>query len=101
MARSIGVLATHYIWVGSVEGTKLGVVRMYPEPGRPQKDLKSVPVEEIVARIVEQVVALREGGPGASVGAGFPGIVRNGIVDDSPNLGQLKGLPMRDLLAAA
>ena len=101
MTRSIGVLATHYIWVGAVEGTALGAVRMYPEPGREYFDLKSVPGDEIVARIVEQINLLRQGGPVDFVGAGFPGIVRNGVIDDSPNLGQLKGLPVEALLSAA
>ena len=100
MGRTIGVLATHYIWVGAVEGTSLAGVRMYPEPGQ-RLDLKSVPADEIIARIVEQIHVLREGEPVESVGAGFPGIVRNGIIDDSPNLGQLKGVPVQERLAAA
>ncbi len=33
MARSIGVLATRYIWAGVVEDSTLGAVLMYPEPG--------------------------------------------------------------------
>ncbi|SPE35288.1 ROK family protein (fragment) [Candidatus Sulfopaludibacter sp. SbA6] len=36
-----------------------------------------------------------------SVGAGFPGIIRNGVIDDSPNLGQLKGVRIQERLAAA
>ena len=101
MARSIGVLATRYIWVGMVEGTQLGTVRMYPEPGQGEIDLKSVPADEIIARILEQVEHLHEGEPVDSIGAGFPGIVRNGVIDESPNLAQLKGLPIRERLAAA
>jgi predicted NBD/HSP70 family sugar kinase len=101
MGRSIGVLATHYLWVGMVEGTKLGTVRMYPEPGQGDIDLKSVPAEEMIGRILEQVDLLHEGEPVESVGAGFPGIVRNGIIDDSPNLPQLKGLNMRERLTTA
>ena len=101
MARSIGVLATHYLWVGIVEDTNLGLVRMYPEPGADAVDLKSIPVEEIIARILEQIDLLNDGDPVDSVGAGFPGIVRNGVIDDSPNLGQLKGVPMQARLAAA
>src|ERR1039457_6945751 len=101
MGRSIGVLATHYLWVGMVEGTKLGTVRMYPEPGQDEIDLKSVPVDEMIGRILEQVELLHEGEPVESVGAGFPGIVRNGIIDDSPNLPQLKGLNMRERLSTA
>lgn len=101
MGRSIGVLATHYLWVGMVEGTKLGTVRMYPEPGQDDIDLRSVPVDDMIGRILEQVDLLHEGEPVESVGAGFPGIVRNGIIDDSPNLAQLKGLNMRERLGNA
>jgi predicted NBD/HSP70 family sugar kinase len=101
MGRSIGLLATHYLWVGMVEGNELGTVRMYPEPGQAEIDLKSVPAEEMIGRILEQVELLHEGEPVESVGAGFPGIVRNGVIDDSPNLAQLKGLNMRELLGNA
>jgi predicted NBD/HSP70 family sugar kinase len=101
MGRSVGLLATRYIWAGIVEGTTLGSVRMYPEPGTEAIDLKVLPVEEIVARIREHVAALRESGPIDSVGAGFPGIIRDGLIEESPNLGQLKGLQMRDRLRAA
>jgi glucokinase len=101
MARSIGILATHYIWVGIVEDNKLGAVRMFPEPGGAQVDLKSVPADEIIARILEQINFLHQGEPIDSVGAGFPGIVRCGIIEDSPNLGQFKGLPIQELLTAA
>jgi glucokinase len=102
MGRSIGVIATRYIWVGIVEGTKLGTVRMYPEPGQKDDvDLRSIPADEMVARILEQVDMLHEGEPVDSVGAGFPGIVRNGIIDDSPNLAQLKGVNIRERLSCA
>jgi predicted NBD/HSP70 family sugar kinase len=63
--------------------------------------LKSVPADGIIARILEQIDALRQGDQVDCVGAGFPGIVRNGIIDDSPNLGQLKGLHIQDRLSAA
>jgi len=100
MARSIGVLATRHIWAGIVEDTTLGGVRMYPEPGA-EIDLKSLPAEEIIGRICAQVAELRREGPVESVGAGFPGIVRSGRIEESPNLGQLKGLDMQARLAAA
>lgn len=101
MARSIGVLATHYLWVGIVNETKLGTVRMFPEPGREPVDLKSIPVEEIIAHILDQIDLLGDGEPVDSVGAGFPGIVCDGVIEDSPNLGQLKGVAIAERLAAA
>jgi predicted NBD/HSP70 family sugar kinase len=101
MGRAIGVLVTRYIWVGVVEGTTLGDVRMYPAAGDPPVDLRSLSVEAILARIREAVAALAAAGPVDSVGAGFPGIVRNGVIDESPNLGQFKGERIQERLAAA
>src|SRR5450432_227548 len=100
MPSSIGVLATRYIWVGMVEGTALGDVRMYPGPGEPI-DLKSIPADEIVARIRELIAQVRQGKPVDSVGAGFPGIVHGGVIHESPNLRQLKGLHIEQVLRAA
>lgn len=101
MGRAIGVLATRYIWVGAVDGTTLGNVHMFPSPTDAPIDLKSVTVDEIVAHIRDAVVELAKEGPIESLGAGFPGIVRNGVIDESPNLGQFKGQHIQDLLAAA
>ena len=100
MGIGIGVLATHYIWVGAVEGTTLGAVRMYPDPSESRIDLKTLHAGDMLARIREMTVAVSQGRKLEWVGAGFPGIVRNGVIEESPNLGQLKGLHVTDLLAA-
>src|SRR3954462_9408517 len=92
MPRSIGVVASRYLWAGVVDGTTLGSVRIYPEPGDPHIDLKSLPVDEIMDVLRRQILELAAEGPVESVGAGLPGIVRCGIIEESPNLGQLKGL---------
>lgn len=101
MGRAIGVLVTRCIWVGVVEGTTLGEVRTYPAAGDPPVDLKSLSVDAILAHIRGSVVALAAAGAVDSVGAGFPGIVRNGAIEDSPNLGQFKGEHIQERLAAA
>jgi glucokinase len=101
MGRSVGVLATGRIWVGIVENATLGSVRVYPETDQRHIDLKSFPADEIINRIVELIGQLRQEGPIECVGAGFPGIVRCGVIDESPNLGQLKGLRIADKLAQA
>jgi predicted NBD/HSP70 family sugar kinase len=102
MSRNVGVLATHSIWVGLVEDNRLAAPALvYPEPGDAEIDLKSVPVEELVARIRDNIAKVRGGALVDSVGAGFPGIVRNGVIEESPNLRQLKGMRARDELAAA
>ena len=101
MGRSIGVLATRYLWAGSVDGVELGDVKVYPDPAQPQIDLKTVPAGDIIQIIRGQVRALAESGPVESVGAGFPGVIRSGVIQESPNLGQLKGLRLAEELRAA
>jgi len=101
MARSIGVLATHSIWTGLVVDLQLSGVRMYPEPGEATVDLKVLPAEEICERMCKRIIELAEGGPIDSIGAGFPGIVKCGVVQESPNLRQLKGEDMQTKLVTA
>jgi predicted NBD/HSP70 family sugar kinase len=73
---------------------------MYPGPGDPI-DLMSIPADEIVARIRQLIADVRQGRPVDSVGAGFPGIVRGGVIQESPNLRQLKGLHIEEDLRCA
>ena len=101
MGITIGVLCTRYLWAGAVEGTALGPVRVYPVPGQSDVDLKSLHPEEMIATIRGMIAEVRQGAAVSSVGAGFPGIVRNGVIEESPNLLQLKGLPIASQLAAA
>jgi glucokinase len=55
----------------------------------------------IVQRIVEQVGYLDVKDTPTHIGLGMPGIVRNGFVEDSPNLVQFKGLNMQDMVSQA
>ena len=96
MGRSIGVLATRYLWAGIVEGTQLGDVKVFPDPALPQIDLKTVPAGDIIQVLRGQIRSLAESGAVESVGAGFPGIIREGVIEESPNLGQLKGMRLAE-----
>jgi predicted NBD/HSP70 family sugar kinase len=80
-----------FITVGVMEGTTLGAVRMYPDPSESPLDLKSLHAGDMLARIREMIVEVSQGQKVEWVGAGFPAIVRNGVIEESPNLGQLKG----------
>lgn len=98
MPRSIGVLTSRHLWAGVVEDRRLGSVRIYPAPGESSLDLKALPTEEILDILRRQIRELAAEGPIESVGAGFPGIVRRGVIEESPNLGQLKGLRVAEEL---
>src|SRR5689334_14949618 len=101
MPIGVGVLVTRSIWVGAVEGARLGNVEMYPAPGQQRFDLRAIHCGQILAEIRRMVAKVREGAEVVSVGAAFPGVVRNGTIEDSPNLGQLKGFAIASELAAA
>ena len=101
MGRSIGVLATGQLWAGIVEGDALGTLKVYPDSGQPNIDLRAIPAGEIIAILRNLILELAKEGAIESVGAGFPGVIRGGVILESPNLGQLKGLHLADELRAA
>jgi predicted NBD/HSP70 family sugar kinase len=93
--RTIGVLAGGHVAVGVVEDNRLvGAIRGY-------RSLAETPADgyfDLLKREIEQTAA------GASIGAigvGVPGIIRDGLIEESPNLQQLKGLDLGARLSAA
>jgi predicted NBD/HSP70 family sugar kinase len=106
--QTIGVVASGEIAVGLVEGHELaGELRIYP----PRDDadawqsggIHSMPMESIVDSIAEIIEDLcrEHGAKPAVAGVGFPGIIRNGIIEESPNLQQAKGARVAQTLGEA
>ena len=97
MGRSIGVVMTNDITAGLIEDHRLiGKLSRYPEDPHELHGLIDLPTDELVDVMCDLVTALKpQGGPEAekldAIGIALPGIVRAGVVEDSPNLGQLKG----------
>jgi predicted NBD/HSP70 family sugar kinase len=54
--------------------------------------------DEIVRRIAQEIELASAGKKVEAVGVGFPGINRNGLIEESPNLKQTKGLDLREAL---
>ena len=97
MGAAIGVIASEKIAVGLVDGHRIVGEVVTSE------ELMSLPAEAIapmIYRLIAQVCREASVEPGhlEAVGIGFPGIVRDGIVQDSPNLQQVKGLNLRESL---
>jgi len=76
-------------------------LRVNPEDRDIADSLHGVPAESIVQRIAQEVRELGLSEPPTHIGVGMPGIVRNGTVEDSPNLIQFKGIYMQELVSAA
>lgn len=103
--RSIGVVVTEHIAAGIVEDHRLaGEIRRKAHEDDGGDLLRGVPAEELVRLLAAEAVSLAGGRPVDAVGLAFPGIVRGGVIEDSPNLVQIKGLriesAMREALAA-
>jgi predicted NBD/HSP70 family sugar kinase len=103
MALAIGVRAAgERVAVGVVEGNRVvGPIRRYPEEEGRSDSLAEMPAEaygDLMRREIEEVGAGAEIGV---IGIGTPGIIRDGVIEESPNLQQLKGLNLGALLASA
>ncbi len=102
MRRTVGVLVMEHIAVGLVESHKvLGSVSIYPESGQSLDPLQSMPAEGIVDCIRQQVEKVTNGEKVTGIGIGFPGIIRNGVIEDSPNFQQAKGFSLQAALSSA
>jgi len=102
MGRSAGVLVAEHVAAGLVENNQVaGGVKVFPEAGDSRDALLSMPADNIAAKIAELVMSLAAGSSLAAVGVGFPGIIREGVVEESPNLQQIKGFRLREALQSA
>jgi glucokinase len=102
MAYGIGIIITERIAAAAVSDDAIsGLLRVYPEDSSRTDSLQGVPAEAILRKTLEQVQQIKLTGTPTHIGLGLPGIVRNGIVEDSPNLIQFKGVNMQALVRDA
>jgi predicted NBD/HSP70 family sugar kinase len=101
MQRSIGVTTAEHIAAGLVENNKLvGKLHWFEEDSEADP-LHGMPAAGIAQIIAGQIKAVGAGSKVDAIGIGLPGIIRNGLVEESPNLRQLKGANIRQLILTA
>src|SRR5580698_6950668 len=110
MAKTVGVVMTDRLVAGLIVDHKVvGDLRRYPEHSATEKDsdhepeenggLVELPADALSELICDHIAALAPASSGVeAVGIAVPGIVGNGILEDSPNLPQLKGAHLRDTI---
>ncbi len=93
MAKTIGVVMTEAIRSGFLDDHKIiGATRRFPENMDESTGLIEVPTDALAESICDEIKALIPDGTSVdAIGVAMPGIIRNGVVEDSPNLPQLKG----------
>jgi glucokinase len=102
MANAIGVTLSERISAGLVIDHKLvGEVRRFPEDHDDDDGLVEMHTEAVVETICKQIVLAADGTKElAAVGIALPGLVKDGVVEEAPNLPQLKGARIQELVAA-
>jgi glucokinase len=101
MTTAIGVVMTAHIVAGKLQDQRLtGKPLRFPSDRDELDALLAVPGSEIVEKVAEQIVAVAGDtkAPLDAIGVAVPGVVRHGVVEDAPNLGQLKGMRLADEL---
>jgi len=98
--KAIGITTADRIATGLVEGHRLlGTLRVCDAVDH--ESLFSTPLAGIAELIAREVHAVAAGSKIDVIGIGFPGIIRNGCIEESPNLRQLKGANIRGALTSA
>ena len=102
MEQGIGILITERLSAAVVSGNAIsGSLLSDPGESADADFLRQMPAEAIIQRIVQLLGRLDLAKPPSYIGLGMPGIVRNGTVEDSPNLIQFKGLNVQTVMADA
>jgi glucokinase len=102
MAKTIGVILSERISAGLVVDHKLvGPVRRFPDDHDDEDALVEMHTDALVETIGKEVLLAADGATDVmAVGVALPGLVKNGVVEEAPNLPQLKGARIQELLAA-
>jgi glucokinase len=104
MTRAIGIVITDHIVAGRLEEQSLtGEVLRYPKDAEAVDALTAIPSSELVTILATHAAELagKSDGPIDAIGVAVPGIVRHGVVEDSPNLTQIKGMRLAEELSSA
>jgi len=102
MTVAIGVVMTEHIVAGRLEDhTLVGKPVRFPVDPDESDALTALPSSELVEILAAQIAGLAAESPQnvEAIGVAVPGVVRHNVVEDSPNLNQIKGLRMGDELA--
>ncbi len=109
-SKTVGVILSEHIYAGLIVGHQLqGTLLSYPGENDRNDDLMGdesnsmveLPTAGVVEAICQLIVEAARGHESSlsAVGVAIPGLVRQGVVEEAPNLPQLKGARIRDLLA--
>ena len=103
--ESIGIIFAQRIYAGLVINHQLASDLLAHPAGAAEDDddfLVEMPTDAVISAIGDLALKAAAGHEQAisSVGLAIPGLVRNGVVEEAPNLPQLKGAHVQELVSA-
>lgn len=104
MAKTVGVVMTERIVAGLIEEHRIsGALQHFPDKTDEEFErddaLVELPADSLWEMICDHIASLAPKGSGVSaVGVAMPGMIRGGVVEDSPNLPQLKGAKVEEAI---
>jgi glucokinase len=104
----VGLIVAERLYAGLIVDHKIsGELLKYPGSERPENTdeddaLVELPTDALVDAICSLVLEAAKGHETdlAAIGIALPGMVRNGVVEEAPNLPQLKGVRIGELLTS-
>ena len=101
MSRSIGIVTAEVMSSALVVDNRVhGPVRTFPTEDDLVEDLISYPAEALIEKLCHLIESTPEIETVECVGIGFPGLIRDNIVEESPNYRQMKGIRLGDAVKA-
>jgi glucokinase len=102
MAKTIGVALSEHVRAGLIVDYKLAApLHCFPEDPEEDGALIELPTDSLVSTLCEQVMAAAGGASDiGAVGVALPGLIRSGVVEEAPNLPQLKGTRIQEIISA-
>jgi len=102
MAKTIGVALSEHVRAGLIVDYKLAApLHCFPEDLEEDGALIELPTDSLVSTLCEQVMAAAGGASDiGAVGVALPGLIRSGVVEEAPNLPQLKGTRIQEIISA-
>ncbi|HZL26269.1 MAG TPA: ROK family protein, partial [Acidobacteriaceae bacterium] len=105
---TVGIVMAERIFAGLVVDHKIvGDLHTYPAGAAPRDAddddaLVELPTESLIKVLCELVAAVAKGNEDklTAVGIALPGFIRNGVVEEAPNLPQFKGARILELLTS-
>jgi glucokinase len=100
MAKTVGVTVSARIQAALVvDHQVVGDLQLFPSDPEEQDGLVELHTEALATTICDQILAAANGATDIqAVGVAVPGLVRAGVVEEAPNLPQLKGARLQELV---